>query len=77
MDINVSLKNMYSNELRAGRTMLKYIEIQDKFITDMNEAIARSDVTVLNQLLVQSERYSLTHSLTHSFTHSLTHSGWN
>ncbi len=61
IDINTSLKNMYSNELRAGRTMLKYIEIQDKFITDMNEAIARSDVTVLNQLLIQSERLELTH----------------
>ena len=61
IDINTSLKNMYSNELRAGRTLLKYIEIQDKFITDINEAIARSDVTVLNQLLIQSERLELTY----------------
>lgn len=53
------IRKMFQEEIDAGKTMVRLIALQDKFVSDMNEAMVKSDVAHLNKLLVISEQIGM------------------
>lgn len=53
------LRSLFFQEVTVARTMMKLIEIQDAFRSDMLAAIEECDVVELNRLLVRAERLEM------------------
>ena len=49
----------FENEIKVAKTMVRLIQIQDKYISDLNKAILTENVTDLNKLLVKCDRLDL------------------